>query len=590
MCGIAGIVMRDGSVPDTAILDSFELALHHRGPDGSGRFLQESVGLLQTRLAIIDLLTGDQPMNARTPSGNLVTLIANAEIYNYRELRKTLSHVSFETNSDCEPPLHLYLRDGLSFTRHLRGMYAIAIHDPEADRLVLSRDPFGIKPLYYVQGANFFAFASEVQALVKAGLLQRDINPVVAQEFLQLGFTTRSNTPLGGVQRVLPGETIVVRAGRIIERYKTDALPGIGVLNISEAKAITEVDVALCDSIGMHQRADVPYGMFLSGGIDSSVLAALMARLNDKPVQAFTIGFGAETGVSDERDHARIVAKAAGAEHTEISFTENDFWELLPRVVEVLDDPVADYAVLPTYKLAAAARSAGLKVILSGEGGDEILAGYGRYRRAMRPWFLGGRSLHHRGTLDGFNILIDESKEWRQGLENVERSLAKGYSNLQHSQALDCAEWLPNDLLIKLDRCLMAHGIEGRVPFLDLAFADFAFPLPDHLKVRHRKGKWLMRRWLENELKASKPHTRKRGFTVPIAKWLVGKGHQLGPLVASQSGIETLCKKEATQALFCAEGKREVQAQWVLLFYALWHQIHVRGRFAEGSAFDVLAA
>ncbi|MBM08777.1 MAG: asparagine synthetase B, partial [Magnetovibrio sp.] len=225
-----------------------------------------------------------------------------------------------------------------------------------------------------------------------------------------------------------------------------------------------------------------------------------------------------------------------------------------------------------------------------GEGGDEILAGYGRYRRAMRPWFLGGRSSHHRGTLDGFNILIDESKEWRQGLDNVERSLAKGYSNLQHSQALDCAEWLPNDLLIKLDRCLMAHGIEGRVPFLDLAFADFAFPLPDHLKVRHRKGKWLMRRWLENELKASQPHTRKRGFTVPIAEWLVGKGHQLGPLVASQSGIETLCKKEATQALFCTEGKREIQAQWVLLFYALWHQIHVEGRCAEGSAFDVLAA
>ena len=590
MCGIAGIVMRDGSEPDTAILDAFESALQHRGPDGSGRYVDGAVCLLQTRLAIIDLQTGDQPLYARRPNGGLVTLVANGEIYNYRELRQQLGSAPFETNSDCEPPLYLYLREGISFARYLRGMYAIAIHDPETDRLILSRDPFGIKPLYYIESPKFFAFASEAQALIKAGLVRRNVDPLVAQELLQLQFTTGSKTPFLDIRRVLPGETIVIRAGRIIERHKIDALPGLGVSNISEAKAITGLDAILSDSINFHQRADVPYGMFLSGGIDSSVLISVMRRLNEKPVQAFTIGFGSDAGVPDERAHARAVAKAVKAEHTEVLFTENDFWTLLPRVAAVLDDPVADYAVLPTYKLAAVARTAGLKVVLSGEGGDEMLAGYGRYRRATRPWFFGGRNIRRRGTLDGFNILSENSSKWRKGFETVESALLTGYSGIQRGQALDCTDWLPNGLLTKVDRCLMAHGIEGRVPFLDVPFASFTFSLPDHLKVRRQTGKWLMRKWLENELPDSQPFARKRGFTVPVGEWLARKGDQLGPLVASQPGIEALCQKETTVALYRAKGKREGLAQWVLLFYALWHQYHVLGKPAEGSAFDLLAA
>ncbi len=590
MCGIAGIVMRDGSEPDMAILDAFDLALQHRGPDGSGRHVEGAVGLVQTRLAIIDLQTGDQPLHACSPNGGLVTLVANGEIYNYRELRQQMVSAPFETNSDCEPPLFLYLREGITFARHLRGMYAIAIHDPETDRLVLSRDPFGIKPLYYIEAPKFFAFASEAQALVKAGLIRPDIDPLVAQEFLQLQFTTGSCTPLKGIHRVLPGETIIVRAGRIIERHRIDALPSQGISNINEATAIADLDSILCDSVRQHQRADVPYGMFLSGGIDSSALISVMRRLNQKPVQAFTVGFGADAGVPDERAHARIVAKAVKADHTEVLFTEHDFWTLLPSVAAVLDDPVADYAVLPTYKLAAEAQSAGLKVILSGEGGDEMLAGYGRYRRAIRPWFFGGRSIYHRGVLDDFDILIENSTKWRRGVEKAESALPKGYSSLQRGQALDCADWLPNDLLTKVDRCLMAHGIEGRVPFLDVPFAEFAFALPDHLKVRHRTGKWLIRKWLEGELSESQPFMRKRGFTVPVSEWLAGKGRQLGPLVASQPGVQALCQKKPTESLFRVQGKREGQAQWVLLLYALWHQIHVRGKPAEGSAFDLLAA
>jgi len=590
MCGIAGIVMRDGSAPDASMLDALEKALEHRGPDGSGRHMDGAVGMVQTRLAIIDLVTGNQPLQARGPRGGLVTLIANGEIYNYCELRQELKSVPFETNSDCEPPLYLYLRDGVTFARCLRGMYTIAIHDPQMDRLVLSRDPFGIKPLYYVETPYFFAFASEPQALIKAGLARPDVHMAVVRELLQLQFTTGSRTPFSSIQRVLPGETIVVRAGRIIERHHLPALPGIGTSNPSETEALSHLDVALNDSVSMHQRADVPYGMFLSGGVDSSVLIAMMRRLNENPIQAFTIGFGPDASVPDEREHAKRVAKAVGAEHTEVSFSRNDFWSLLPSVAASLDDPVADYAVLPTYKLAATVRDVGLKVILSGEGGDEIFAGYGRYRRAARPWFVGGRRMRHQGVLERFGILREDTLAWRDGIEAVERALPIGYSGIQNGQALDCADWLPNDLLTKVDRCLMAHGIEGRVPFVDVPFAAFAFALSDRLKVRHRTGKWLMRKWLKSALPESEPFTRKRGFSVPVAAWLEEKGNKLGPLVADQPGIEALCRKETTAAIFRAKGKREGQAQWVLLFYALWHQHHVLGKSAEGETLDMLAA
>ncbi len=590
MCGIAGIVMRNDAAPDPAILDALETALLHRGPDGTGRHLSGAVGLLQTRLAIIDLATGDQPLHARGPSGGLVSLVANGEIYNYRELRREFPDGTFETQSDCETPLHLYLRDGVEYARRLRGMYAIALHDPQTDRLVLSRDPFGIKPLYYVETGETFAFASEAQALVRAGLAAPSVDAAKARELLQLQFTIGDNLPIAGIKRVLPGETLVIRAGRIIERHRLDALPPAQQRAPDPRAAINELMAVLEDSVDMHQRADVPYGMFLSGGIDSSALIAMMDKLNDKPVQAFTVGFGGAGGVADERDHARAVAKAAHAEHTEIEFGEDDFWSLAPKVAAALDDPVADYAALPTYKLAATVKRAGLKVILSGEGGDEMFAGYGRYRRAARPWILGGRRMRDQGILSGLGILRDDTPAWRDGTQRAEAAAPRGASGLQQAQAVDCADWLPNDLLTKVDRCLMAHGIEGRVPFLDPAMAGFAFPLADRLKVRGRLGKWLLRKWLATALPESEPFSRKRGFTVPVGTWLEAKGARLGPLVAGQAGIQELCRPDAVQALFGAAGKRSGQAQWALLFYALWHQHHILGRPPEGDTFDLLAA
>jgi asparagine synthase (glutamine-hydrolysing) len=242
--------------------------------------------------------------------------------------------------------------------------------------------------------------------------------------------------------------------------------------------------------------------------------------------------------------------------------------------------------------LAARAREAGLKVILTGEGGDELFAGYGRYRRALRWRILGGRRMRRKGTFDGVDVLRSgvESRAWRDGVETVERAeIRSDRSALQVHQAVDCADWLPHDLLLKLDRCLMAHGVEGRVPFIDPAVSAFAFCLPDRMKIRGGHGKWILRRWLEDRVRTSRPFARKRGFTVPVGDWMASRAAALGPLVAAQTGVAEACRPGAVERLFGSLDKGRIQAAWRLLFYALWHQAHIVGRPAGGDVFAMLA-
>jgi asparagine synthase (glutamine-hydrolysing) len=587
MCGIAGIMTKNGAAPDRALLARMADAIAHRGPDGRGEYVVANVGMVQNRLAIIDLVTGDHPLYE--PGG--AALIGNGEIYNYIELRQSaaLSGVNFATGNDFEPPLHLYRRLGTAFVDELRGMYALALHDAPAGRLVLARDPFGIKPLYYVERPELFAFASEPKALVAAGLAQRALDPGPRDELLQLQFTTGRDTPFLGIRRLLPGETLVLAEARIVERRLREALPRAAPEPMDEAEALARLDEALTDSVRVHQRSDVPYGMFLSGGIDSSTLLALMAKLNDRPVQAYTIGFSG-TGVADERALARRLAEQVGAEHVEVEFEEGDFWSLLPRVAEALDDPAADYATLPTYKLAGAVKGS-LKVILTGEGGDELFAGYGRYRSVMRPWWQWGRTMRARGILDGMGVLRSNLAGWRDGIAAAELAAAMpGRTRLQAAQAADAADWLPNDLLTKLDRCLMAHSIEGRVPFLDPVVARLAFLLPDNLKLSQGRGKWLLRTWLARALPEAAPMSPKRGFTVPVAEWIGRKHDRIAPLVAAQAGVHELCEPRAVERLFARRGKRAEFAKWALLFYACWHQCHIMGAAGALDAFELLTA
>ena len=587
MCGIAGIMTHEGAAPSSALLEGFLRALAHRGPDGEGQYKAPGVGMVQTRLAIIDLATGDQPLYG--PNGT--ALVANGEIYNYVELRAKFGDTTFRTHSDCEIPLAVYARDGADFTDPLRGMYAIALHDARDHALYLTRDPFGIKPLYYVEFSGGIAFASELQALLKLPFCSRKIRSDAATELVQLQFTTGRNTIFENILRVAPGETLTLRGGHIVGRSHKSALPEGGPMTMGEAFALKELDAVLMDSVAVHQRADVPYGMFLSGGIDSAAILACMARLNAKPVRTFTAFFPG-TGVHDEREQAKRVARSVGAEHIEIGITETDFWQRLPAIAAAMDDPAADYATLPTYLLAAEAAKE-LKVVLTGEGGDELFAGYGRYRSVLRATLLGGRGMRPRGFLDRFGVLRDGSRHWRSGIASAERRLALGdYTRLQQVQAVDCADWLPNDLLLKVDRCLMAHGLEGRTPFLDPVVADFAFRLPDALKITKGKGKYLLRRWLEQALPASEPFAEKRGFTVPVAEWMRPRAATLGALIAGSPGILQICYPEKVKHLFgtfeARGGKHEGAACWQLLFYGLWHAVHVEGKKSSGDVFSVL--
>ncbi|HEX5325176.1 MAG TPA: asparagine synthetase B family protein, partial [Acetobacteraceae bacterium] len=432
--------------------------------------------------------------------------------------------------------------------------------------------------------------ASEPQALLEAGLVGRTLRPTARDELLQMQFTTGAETIFQGISRVLPGETLICSDGHILERRRLAALPEGGPEDTDEATALERLDRALEESVLLHQRSDVPYGMFLSGGIDSSVLLALMTRLNNQPVLAFTAGWDVPDA-ADERAHAAAVARAAGAQHEPIEITEAMVWQHLPEIVACMDDPAADYAIIPSWFLARRARE-DVKVVLCGEGGDELFGGYGRYRKAMRPWWLGGRVMRGRGHFDRVDVLRRRPAGWRDGFTASEqRASDGGRSRLAAAQAADVADWLPHDLLLKLDRCLMAHAVEGRTPFLDPAVAEAAFRLPDTLKLRGRTGKWLLRRWLERHLPAAEPFAPKRGFTVPIGAWIRGQGERLGPLVAAQPGVAEIAEPARVAALF--RGLTEPKhgfAAWLLLFYALWHRRHILGSKPAGDVFDTLHA
>ncbi len=581
MCGLAGVMTRDGGAPDASVLDRLLAALAHRGPDGQGRLVRGGTALLHARLAIVDLQTGDQPLFAGAQPGTGTALVCNGEIYNNPQLRAAMTETRFRTRSDCEPALWRYVADGVRFADALRGMYAIAIHDPARDRLVLARDPFGIKQLYYVVTDAGFFFASEAQALLAAGLAPPAIDRQARAELLQLKFTTGARTIFPGVMRVLPGETLVVEQGAIVARHHRAALPA----GPPEAagKGLDALERVLLDSVSAHLQSDVPYGLFLSGGIDSAAVLALMHRATGQRIHALTCGWDG-VGVDETAEAARL-ARAQGAVCERVAMGEADFWALAPRIAAAIDDPTADAAVLPTWMLGRAARAAGLKVTLCGEGADELFGGYARYRKQLMPWRWLSRPPRSRPVLGEWPALAG----WRDGIAALEREAGQGRSPVQAAQAADIAQWLPNDLLVKLDRCLMAHGVEGRTPFLDPEVAGFAFTLPDSQKVDLRFGKTLLRRWLARAFPEAGAFARKKGFKPPVGAWIARRAARLSPLLAAQPGVAEVLAPEAVGTILARAGS-EAQPAWSLLFYGLWHCRHMLGLDPQGDVESVLRA
>ena len=565
MCGIAGILGAD-EAPEQAVRAMIE-TLQHRGPNGIRVESGPGWAVAHARLSIIDLEGGWQPLHA---AGS--TVIGNGEIYNYVELIEEFGlKDKLNTGSDFEPLLHLYALEGEKAFSRLRGMYAFCLigHD---GRTWLVRDPFGIKPLYLAQNPADMnlQFASEGRALRDSAGLTTD----AAREVLSLGYRVVGQRGRSSFD-VMPGDILEWNGGaeRFLEagRLPNLAAPSSSPAATDEATLLSRLDAVLEDSVRVHQRSDVPYGLFLSGGIDSSAIATLMARLNERPVTAFTCGFDAP-GARDERAHAEGVARALNLDWRETTFGEEDFWRILPEVAWCLDDPTTDYATLPTWKLAKAAKGT-LTVVLSGEGGDELLGGYGRYRRALRPRWLGGRPAEPQFDAP---YLKDRGQavlaSWRLAASHA---VQPWMTPLQRAQAADIATWLPNDLLLKLDRTLMAHGLEGRTPFLDREVAAFAFNLPDRFKVRGRYGKWLLRKWLETHLPVADPWAKKKGFTVPVAAWIAPRARDLAPALAAHEGLSQVCDMDAVRAVF--ERDEHASGRWPLLFYAVWWNIHVAG-------------
>ncbi len=582
MCGLAGVMTRDGSAPDAGVLDRLLAALAHRGPDGQGRLVRGGTALLHARLAIVDLTTGDQPLFAGRARGTGTALVCNGEIYNNPQLRAAMANTPFRTRSDCEPALWRYVAEGERFADALRGMYAIAIHDPARDRLVLARDPFGIKQLYYTITSAGFFFASEPQALIAADLAKPGVDPHARAELLQLKFTTGAATIFPGIARVLPGETLVVERGAIVARHHRAALP-LGPPRPVAGDPLDALEQVLLESVTVHLQSDVPYGLFLSGGIDSAAVLALMHRATGQRIHALTCGWDG-VGVDETAEAARLAA-TQGARCERVAMGEADFWALAPRIAAAIDDPTADAAVLPTWMLGRAARAAGLKVTLCGEGADELFGGYARYRKQRAPWRWLSRPPRSRPVLGEIPALSG----WRDGIAALEATVGNGRTPVQAAQAADIAEWLPNDLLVKLDRCLMAHGVEGRTPFLDPAVAGFAFALPDCQKVGLRFGKLLLRRWLARAFPQAGAFARKQGFKPPVGVWIARRADRLAPLLAAQPGLAAVIAP-AEIAARLQRADRAAQPAWSLLYYGLWHSRHIMGLDPAGDVESVLRA
>ncbi len=570
MCGLAGIISKNQLTGAAEKLARLSDALFHRGPDGSGTFIDDHVAIIHRRLSIVDLEGGAQPITST--AGNVIAV--NGEIYNDIEIRKQHCDAKYLTGSDSETPLVLYEKYGEAFVDHLRGMYALALYDKSQHMLILARDPYGIKPLYYSVTDDQVLFSSEPQALFQADLLDPEVEPSKAVELLQLKFTTAQQTIFKNVERVLPGEMLVIQQGKIIRRNRKKSFVSKH-LNKDRLKNVKRtLDAEFQNSVKAHVRSDVPYGVFLSGGVDSCSIVAAMAECGLQDFPCYT-AFFPDSSLHPEIMVARAVTTKVGAEHIEVPVVEADFWATLPKVIACVDDPSLDPAMVANYLLAERATK-DVKVVLCGDGGDEVFAGYRRYERAILPSFLGRKEARTKGQFDGTDLTLFSAQNWREGFAaSAHQARENTQTFLQSMQATDAADFLPHFNLMKLDRCLMAHGIEGRTPFLDQTLSPFGFNLPDRHKLKNFRGKWIMRNWLREKLPEAEPFSRKRGFSVPVGQWIAKRASEFAGFVCEQPGVCELFDINKIRLLFTDDDHPQLKLRWSVFYYALWHQHHI---------------
>ncbi|MEP7076296.1 MAG: asparagine synthase (glutamine-hydrolyzing) [Acidobacteriota bacterium] len=621
MCGITGFINANGAAADSELLAAMNCAIEHRGPDEDGFYFNENVGLAMRRLAIIDLAGGQQPIHN---SDKTKWIVFNGEIYNYRELREQLNARGhkFYTNSDTEAIVHLYDEYGPDCLQHLRGMFAIAIWDETDKSLFLARDRVGKKPLLYSHQANGdLIFGSEFQALLQHPSISREVDPEAIDSYFSYLCIPAPQTAFKEIRKLEPGHWMVWKNGEIkTERYW---LPNFSKkIKISEEDAIEETTRILRESTKLRMISEVPLGAFLSGGVDSSTVVALMAQESDTPVKTFSIGF--EEADFSELKYARIVAEHVGAEYNEFIVKPNAL-EILPTLVRHYGEPYADSSAIPTYYVARETRKH-VTVALNGDGGDESFAGYERHaamlvaeRYQRIPKFVRGALIEtplnavptselKRSRFRDAKRFLKVAKlakseryfRWTSGFDpEAKREIytrefsdavgkqrssdyvdkwfatANGSGLLDATLLNDLMHYLPNDLLVKVDIATMANSLEARSPFLDHKLIEFAASLPESLKMRGFRTKPLLKKVAARLVPTEVIYRRKMGFGVPVGKWFRGEMKQfVRDVLLDKSSLDRgIIRREAIEK-YVAEhtaGERDHSYQiWSLLMLELW--------------------
>jgi asparagine synthase (glutamine-hydrolysing) len=637
MCGIAGMC---GPETTMRAAESREVVarmcrvIEHRGPDDEGFYVEGGVALGMRRLSIIDLVTGHQPI---TNEDGSLWIVFNGEVYNFREIREGLlarGHV-FQSNTDTEVIVHLYEEEGEACVERLRGMFAFAIWDKRDRTLFLARDRVGVKPLHYSLVGGTLVFASEIKSLLQHAAIEREVNTEAISDFLSFGYVPDPASAFKGIEKLPPGHTLTFKGGKVtIRQYwdfqygdgqdgtvQDDAVQG-GAIHDERYYAERLLDL-LDESVKLRLVSDVPLGAFLSGGIDSSTVVAMMARHMGRPVKTFSIGFS-ESGF-DELDYARVAARHFNTDHHEFVVTP-DVCKIVEEVIWHHDEPFADVSSIPTYIVSKMAREH-VKVVLSGDGGDELFAGYERYvvdraraRFARIPRFIRKnlmlkassalpRSAYGKNFLrnialdageryvDSLSLLTREAKreilsgEFKRSLdahdssEQFEQLLAESNSSEQINRLLylDSKTYLPGDILTKVDRMSMAHSIEAREPLLDHKLIEFAQTIPASLKLRGLETKHILKRALGGLIPGQIINRPKQGFGVPINKWL---NHDLRDLLNDtltdgRTRQRGYFNQNAVEALLDEHrrGRRDHALQlWALLTLELWHRTFIDRR------------
>lgn len=619
MCGIVGIV----TAPDARPVGSEELIrlrdmILHRGPDSMGAHLDPHCGLGIRRLSIIDLQTGDQPIYSETGD---VCVVMNGEIYNFGDLGRTLGQLGhhFTTRSDTEVLVHGYEAWGIrGLLDRLNGMFSFALLDRTRRRLFVARDRLGEKPLYYCASGQRFAFASELMPLLVTREAPFEIDPQALSYYLAVHFVPGDQTIVRSIKKLLPGHYLEVPLDKPVPRIASYwELRESAARPRSYPELLEETRARVREAVHSRMVADVPVGAYLSGGVDSSIMVSLMTEAAHS-VDTFSIGF--EESALDESPYSRRVAQVLGTRHHHFVFDISKVRDILPTVVAHMDEPVGDPAYLPVYWLSRDARRF-VKVVLSGEGADEIFAGYGYYRGRswrQRPGVLArlkdwlrddgmahdGRSFFPSSTetLSGFPVLTTPAERvrlmareaagpeplWHRRLREGTGRIADG---LRVATLVDILTWLPDDLLMKLDKMTMANSLEGRVPYLDHRLVEFAFNLPAETKVADGIGKRVLRDAFSGQLPDGIGAREKQGFVLPMGQWLRGGLRELlfdAFATPADDGLEDETVRAVIEQTVVGGQARE-RLVYALLVYRLWVLAVRSGRtqahtaLAEGS-------